>query len=217
MFGIFKKKPEIKEKVQRSAASGSEPASDNNLESTLKQRVEEIKQDKNAYERLANDTFPGLTMYVRDVNLPKECAIKYSTGMIIKERGFTDASRRVMGMITSYRYSILSNHMADLSAFEHGTNWGLCVGQAGSHFKVLDIYEFRGKTQILLLHLPDDERWKMFEDLSFSIEEQLIQTSRQRFENKAFSDPIPELTSAAWLDRCKEPLGMFADGTLFDL
>ncbi len=156
-------------------------------------------------------------MFVRDVNLSSECASKYTTGMIIKERGFTDASRRVMGMVTSHRYSILSNHMADLSAFEHGTNWGLCVGQSGSHFKVLDIYDFRGKTQILLLHLPDDDRWKLFEDVSFSIEEQIIQSSRQRFENKAFSDPIPELTSDAWLDRCKDPLGMFANGSLFEL
>ena len=177
----------------------------------------DIMENKDFYEKLINDTFPGLTMYVRDVNLSDECASKYRAGMIIKEQGFTDASRRVMGMITSYRYSILSNHMADLSVFEHGTNWGLCVGKPGSHFKVLDIYEFRGKTQILLLHLPDDDRWKMIEDVRFSIEEQIIQTSRQRFENKAFSDPIPELTSEAWLDRCREPLGMLADGTLFDL
>ncbi len=35
--------------------------------------------------------------------------------------------------------------------------------------------------------------------------------------NGTFSDPIPELTSDAWLDRCKEPLGMFANGSLFEL
>lgn len=192
---IFKKEPRIKARVFGSSMSGSNPEQDS--QAALQQRLEEIKKNKVSYEKLINETFPGLTMYVRDANLPAECVSKYNTGMIIKERDFTDASHRVMGMITTHRYSILSNHMADLSAFEHETNWGLCTAKSGSHFKVLDIYEFRGKTQILLLHLPDDERWKMFENMSFSIEEQLIHTSKQRFENKVFSNPIPELTSDA--------------------
>lgn len=62
------------------------------------------------YENLANKTFPGLMMFVRDVNLPDTIASKYNQGMIIHEKGFTDTSFRVMGMITTHRYSILSNH-----------------------------------------------------------------------------------------------------------
>ena len=61
-----------------------------------------------------------------------------------------------MGMVTSHRYAILSNHMGDFREYEHGTNWGLFVAKH-SHFKVIDIYEYNGKTQILLLHLPDDK------------------------------------------------------------
>lgn len=74
---------------------------------------------------------------------------------------FVDASHRVMGMITTHRYSILSNHMRDLRPFEHGTNWGLSVAPRDAHFKVLDVYTYGNKTQILLLHLPEDENWKL--------------------------------------------------------
>ena len=173
--------------------------------------------DKAAYEKLMNDMFPGLQMFVRDCNLSPACFSKYSPGMLIREKGFTDASCRVMGMVTTHRYAILSNHMGNLNAFEHGTNWGLCTAQRDSHFKVLDVYEYKDRTQILLLHLPDDDRWKMMENAEFDIEKQLIQTSRQRFENKSVQPPVPELATREWLDRCVFPIGMDDHGNLFPL
>ena len=154
--------------------------------------------DKDNYEKLLNDTFPGLTMFVRDVNLNIVCAQTYQAGMIIRERGFADASRRVMGMITTHRFAILSNHMMDLSLLEHGTGWGLCVAQAGAHFKVLD-------------------RWRVFENMTSNIETQVIESSRKRFRLKAFVEPVPELTTQEWLSRCADPLGMDENGNLFEL
>ena len=173
--------------------------------------------DMQQYEKLANEIFPGIMMFVRDVNLSPVCAEKYKPGLIILERAFTDASCRVMGMVTTHRYAILSNHMGDLRRFEHGTNWGLFTAQYWAHFKVLDIYEYQGRTQISLLHLPDDERWELFKNVDFSIEEQLIQTARQRFEVKSVLEPVPELADEQWLARCAAPLGMNDDGTLFDI
>ena len=113
--------------------------------------------DIKRYEELANKIFSGLQIFVRDVNLPDTLASKYKEGMIIREKGSVDASDRIMGMITTHPYSILSSHMRDLRQFEHGTNWGLCVAPLDAHFKVLDIYTYENKTQILLLHLPEDE------------------------------------------------------------
>lgn len=52
--------------------------------------------------------------------------------------------------------------MLDISEYEQGTNWGLCVADHESRFKVLDVYEYEGKTQITLLHLLDDDRWRIF-------------------------------------------------------
>ena len=81
--------------------------------------------DTKLFEEVINEIFPGLTMYVRDVNLPPAFASKYAPDMIIMEPGFTDASSRVMGMVTTHRFAILSNHMADFGPYEHDTNWGL--------------------------------------------------------------------------------------------
>lgn len=173
--------------------------------------------DVELLEKTINEILPGLTMYVRDVNLAPELAAKYEPQTIIMERGFTDASCRVIGMVTTHRFAILSNHMADFSEYEQGTNWGLFVARHNAHFKVLDIYEYQGRTQILLLHLPDDTRWKMFKNVKLSVEEQFIEDSRKRFENKSVQDPVPELVTEEWLDRCSAPLGMNETGEFFDL
>lgn len=169
------------------------------------------------FEQTINEILPGLSMYVRDVNLPEKLANRYVPDTIIMERGFTDASSRVMGMKTSHRFSILSNHMADLSEFEHGTNWGLCVATSNSHFLILDKYEYHGKTQITLLHLPNDKRWNLFQNVKVNIFDDIIKDTRNRFENKCELEVIPELETDEWLARCSAPLGMDDEGNLFDL
>ena len=173
--------------------------------------------DLGTVESTVNEILPGLAMYVRDVNLNAACAEAYKPEMFLLERGFTDASARVMGMKTTHRITILSNHMADLSEYEHGTNWQLFVANHHAHFKVLDVYEYQGKTQILLLHLPDDERWKIFRSFKLKLENQLVEESRRRFENKCEQAVIPELATEEWLERCKDPIGMDNDGNLYDV
>ena len=168
-------------------------------------------------ESVINKTIPGLTMFVRDVNLSDDIARKYTPDTIIREKAFVDASHRVMGMITTHRFAILSNHMVDLGKMENGTNWGLCVANRDSRFKVLTNYEYNGKTLILLLHLPDDEDWKMFINTKISIEDDIIETSIERFKNKCNADIIPELATKEWLDRCIFPIGLDDNGNYFEL
>jgi hypothetical protein len=55
------------------------------------------------HEEPFNRMFPGFTMYVRDVGLPGALVAQYQPGVIIKERGFTEAFCRVMGMDTTHR------------------------------------------------------------------------------------------------------------------
>lgn len=43
--------------------------------------------DVQLYQQTINDILPGLTMYVRDVNLPQKLAEKYIPDTIILERG----------------------------------------------------------------------------------------------------------------------------------
>lgn len=173
--------------------------------------------DVKLFEETINEILPGLTVYVRDVNLPKELEDKYVPNTIILERGFTDASARVMGMKTTHRFAILSNHMKDFSPYEHGTNWGLFVANSNSHFLVLDKYEYHGKMQIILLHLPNDKRWKLFQNVKVNVLDNVVNDTRQRFENKCEQEVIPELATVEWLERCSAPLGMDDYGNFFDL
>lgn len=156
-------------------------------------------------------------MYVRDVNLPAHIAAKYTEGLIIREKAFTDTSSRVMGMITTHRYAILSNHMGDMRGFEQGTNWGLCVAQSDSHFKVLGQYLHNGKTMIILLHLPDDETWKLFQNVAINTDKDLVSTCIERFKSKCNEAVIPELATPEWLERCLFPIGMDDNGNFFEL
>lgn len=174
--------------------------------------------DVKLIEEAINATLPGLAMLVRDVNLPYEIEEKYIPDTIIHERGFTDASSRVMGMKTTHRYAILSNHMADLSVVDQeAKSWGLCVAKSGAYFLVLDKYKYHDKTQITLLHLPDDERWKLFQNVKINLLDNVVTETRKRFENKCEEEVIPELATEEWLARCSFPLGMDNNGNLFDL
>ena len=169
------------------------------------------------YEAIANSMYPGIRMFARDVNLTVGLAEKYTAGKIVCEKGFTDASCRFMGMGTTHRFVILSNHMADFSRFEQGTNWGLFVAQAGAHFKVLGQHTESGRTGIFLLHLPDDENWKVYKDTEFSIDEELFRMAVKRFAEKCVLPAIPELMTEEWQERCRSPLGMNAKGDFFPL
>lgn len=168
-------------------------------------------------QQIANQTYPGIAIYVRDANLPKALSDKYTPGRIILERAFTDASNRVMGMVTTHRYMILSNHMKNFSSFEQGTNWGLHVAQNNSRFKVLGQHSYNGKTAIVLLHLPNNDTWKVFKNCNFSLDEQLYQMSIQRFEAKCEQPPIPELATPQWLNRCAFPVGMDDKGNFWNV
>lgn len=167
------------------------------------------------FEEVLNATYPGLTLLFRDTNLGN-LIDQYKIGMILREKGFTDSSKRKGGLITQHRIAILSNHYTDLTAYEQGTNWGLCVMNAGSRFKVLDRYTTGDKTQITLLHLPE-QGWLIFENSENNLDAQLISKARISFDDSILLEPVPELTSSQWLDRCKFPIGMDDEGSYFSL
>ena len=99
-------------------------------------------------------------MLCRDANLGA-LGNRNEEGKIIRERAFTDASRRVGGIVTTHRFAVSFNHYMDASEFEQGTDWGLCIMQKDSRFKVLNVYKKNEKTLITLLHLSE-EYWKFF-------------------------------------------------------
>jgi hypothetical protein len=56
--------------------------------------------------------------------------------------------------------------------------------------------------------------WLQF---TLNFEGDLINTSRERFENRCNQAPIPELATEEWLARCAFPLGMDDNGNFFEL
>lgn len=172
------------------------------------QKLEEL-------EKVIEFTYPGITLLIRDCNLG-ELGKKYQVGMVLKELEFTDASLRRGGMVTTHRLAILSNHYANMQSYEHDTHWGLCVMEAGSHFKVLDTFTQGDKTQIILLHLPE-KGWEVFDTVATNIDQQVVEIVREGFTHCLELPPIPELTTQSWLKRCHYPIGMSEKGDYFPL
>lgn len=175
------------------------------------ERIKEIEQAFNA-------TFAKLAPFVRDANLEAGFADKYIPGMVIREPSFTDVSYKIGGMVASHRYFILSNHMADLAEYDKDTNWGLCIAQRNSRYKVLGTHSVNGKTGIFLVHLPyENNLWKIINEASISMEASLLEKSIRLFERTYNAPPIPELTTKEWLERCAYPLGFDNAGKPFPL
>jgi hypothetical protein len=91
----------------------------------------------------------------------------------------------------------------------------LHIAKSGSRFKVLENYEYKGKTLILLLHLTDDEGWEVFKNNIMDIDSDIVSSSIERFKDKSFKEPVPELSSKDWLDRCEFPVGIDESGNCF--
>jgi hypothetical protein len=126
-------------------------------------------------------------------------------------------------MVTTHRFVLMSNHMADVDALwgderdREAPDWRLHIANRDSRFKVLGQSAFLGKTLIFLLHLPNDERWRLLARCALDLDEKLLHESAERMKARLQQDPIPEVTSEEWLDRCKLPVGMSDAGEWFPL
>lgn len=155
-------------------------------------------------------TIENLVLVVRDCDLDYKAINKYEKGMIIKENNFTYANYVIGGMTTNCRFAILSNQFKEFSSLN--VQKGLCLANINSRFKILDIFSINGRTQITLLHLPDDERWKAFKDITYIVEPKLIFFARKNFEATNSLAPIPEQKSEELQKYFASPLGMNNQG-----
>ncbi|WP_407416215.1 hypothetical protein [Methanobrevibacter sp.] len=112
-------------------------------------------------------------------------------------------------MTTSHRYAILSNHIKNLSEYEKETDWSLHTIAPNSQFKILDVYEYEGKNQILLLHLIDGFS-SVFED-NWTIKSEIVENAREIFEKSFEKEVIESVNSEMWLQRCEFPIGLDSD------
>ena len=180
---------------------------------------EPIDVDMNNPESVAymvcKAAYDNTGLFVHDINLPNEWAEKYEIGTLIKERGFVDMTNKIGQMTTSHRYAIISNHVANFSQFENGTNWNLHTAAPNSKFKVLDVFTYNEKTQILLLHLIENLE-DFFVD-NTTIDEDYVLLAREIFVESFEKEKIEEVNTPEWLERCSFPIGMDNDGNLWGL
>ncbi len=160
------------------------------------------------------ETYSKLVCFVRDVDLPEEIAEKYKPLDIIREPELTEACVRVGGMVKSHRYAIFSNHMKVRPKEYNGPDWGICSAKKGSRFQVIDVYHYKGKTQIALLHLLDEPGWEFLNAETFGMPKDLISETRKIFEERLDEEPIADITNEEWFDRCKKPIGIDENGEL---
>lgn len=173
-------------------------------------------------EEIINWTLPGLTMYYRDSNLSPEVINKYSVGKIFRSKTFVDVSSFAGKPITNCRFIFASNKAAPLFRINPATEkWGFHAINCDSFFKVLDVYQFQGVTQIFVLHIP----YKGLDLFSRSvlklggqnIEEQIIAKARESLHQKFNSEILPALCEQEWLHRTSFPIGLDNDNTFFSL
>ncbi len=174
-----------------------------------------MHMDNEQMQQIYNETFAGLTLFYRDVNLPENLISKYQVGQVIMERGYTDMSNKGGGAGSSLRYLIASAHATDMGVFNNNfSKFKLYVLPAGSYFKVLDIYTVGDKTQIFLLHVA--KQWVEFFKSSISnVEKDIDQTARHNFDTKVNSPVNQDLQAPEWTNRLAFPLGMSDEGQMF--
>ena len=177
---------------------------------------EDKTQKVEAFKAALNHTCSNLKQYCRDANLPYEITHKYQRGMIIRERGFVDATALSGGVVTNHRYIILSNHMAPLFQFEGDKQWALCVANKDSRFLVLGKAAGKGKRVTVLLHLNDDT-WQQFQSINMSIFDKLLMSCFESFQACIDKAPIPSVSTEEWFARCQFPIGMSDEGVFFPL
>ena len=153
----------------------------------------------------------NLVLVVRDCDLDFKILNKYEKGMIIKENDFTHATYVIGGMATNCRFAILSNQFKEFSSLNN-LQKGLCLANVNSRFKVIDKFSINGKTQITLLHLPSDDGWKNFQDVTYIVEPKLVFFARKNFEVTSPLAPIPAQKNEEMHKYFASPLGMNSQG-----
>lgn len=174
----------------------------------------EEKDFKNAGERIMNWVLPGLQLFYRDTDSPVNLD-SYHIGDILRAGIFTDVSPYAGKPLHKYRYIIASSHAAKLC--EEGEKYPIHTFHYNSYFKVMDIYEKEGITQICLLHVPAKSIFSpmLGSVLEFSFNGLTFTDIARKSLDTKLNFPVREnLEEDEWLERTREHIGISPDGEL---
>lgn len=182
----------------------------------------EFKLNPQKLEDILNWILPGAQFLYRDTDFPCDTSALYSKVNLLRAGFFIDCSARASRLTRKTRFIILSAHSAPMWAAmpkdKELQSWKMHVLHFNSVFKVMDVFNFGGKTQVFLLHIP----WQaiplftMETTFNFDIEGfaklNLVEKVRKNFIEKMRLPADRDLESTAWLERTAALPGVIGSG-----
>lgn len=178
---------------------------------------------KDFFEKFANWTLPGLQFFYRDTDAPVIVDTTYHVGDVLRAGFFIDVTTKLKKPAHKTRFLIASAHAAMMCEIpelcEHNPNvkkWNLCTLHFNSYFKVMDVYEKEGVTQVFLLHIPGaaafflghDETAMNFVNEATGQETTLIDMARKSLDEKLKMDVHPRSLDKEFVERMHHPIGL---------
>ena len=166
----------------------------------------------NLYLSILSKCYSNLKFYVRDSDLSKNQISQYQNniGKFIKEKAFVDCTKKIGMLQKNTRYIIFSNNIKDISIHEDKTDFGICIANKDSIFKIVDVISANDKNYIILLHVNKDDKL-MINELKTNVEDNLIEFTKNTINEK--TEIIPELTDE-WYNRLFFPIGIDPDNNI---
>lgn len=185
-------------------------------------KSEEMPQESVRFlEKSMNWIFPGCQLFYRDTDADIDVQKSYPFGHVIRAGFFVDVTVKAQRPKTRFRFIIGSAHCAKLyEAVPYDADlarWRLCTLHFNSYFKVMDIYEKNGVTQIFLLHIPYLAVPVFKSEHSFNFiqgmtETNLVEIVRRSLDEKLQMDVFADTTEEELLERMKQPVGLDNSG-----
>ena len=178
---------------------------------------------KQLFEKFANWTLPGLQFFYRDTNAPVIVDATYHVGDILRAGFFVDVTTKLQKPAHKTRFLIASAHAAMFCEIEElcmknpdVKKWNLCTFHFNSYFKVMDVYEKGGVSQVFLLHIPaaaafflgKDEATMNFMNEATGQETSLVDMARKSLDDKLEMDVHPRSLDLTFCKRMEQPVGL---------
>lgn len=175
-------------------------------------------------EKILDWTLSGCQLLYRDTNADINPFKAYPVGKILRAGFFIDTTAKAQRPVTRLRYIIASAHPARLHEAvpdEDFKRWRLCTLHFNSYFKVMDVYQYEGVCQVLLLHIPY-QALSLFQgehSLNFvqgAANMNLVEIARKSLETKRKIEVCEDTTEDELFERMIQPIGMVFNGDPYD-
>lgn len=173
-------------------------------------------------KRFLNWTFPGLQFFYYDTDEELDCEYEYYVGRVYRAGKFLWASAELKKPNTKTRFIIAASHAAQLFQTPNATSFmkknKLVCFHYNAFFKVMDVYQRSGVTQILLLQIPP-VAVKIFGDNSIDTRQweapDIAELAKQNLDEKLKGNVAEASNDQEFRRLTQSPIGMDSYGARF--